>query len=200
MRPRRRCAISCSCSPRVRRETRSKFGCHLLVPFRRSRARGTLAARRPTSSRRMPRRGSLSRPEARPGRAPSATVASRRRVPVPTWPGICPSCGCDNRSVSNPDDRETRVSIRRAPKFSVFVVLGALLGVLASLILTASFPIDKTVGFAATFGYFAIYGFVAGILVGSIVALIFDRVLSRRSKSVDVTVDRLQVPDQESRD
>jgi hypothetical protein len=102
--------------------------------------------------------------------------------------------------VNKPDDRATSVRIRRAPKFSVFVVLGALVGIFVSLVLTASFPIDPKVGFGPTFGYFAIYGFVGGILLGSIVALIFDRVLSRRSKVVSVTVDRLQVPDQESRD
>jgi len=99
--------------------------------------------------------------------------------------------------VSNPDDREQRVSIRRAPKFSVFVVLGAVVGVFVSLVLTASFPIDPSVGFGPTFGYFAIYGFVGGILVGSLVALIFDRALRRSTKTVPVTVDRLQVPDQE---
>jgi hypothetical protein len=102
--------------------------------------------------------------------------------------------------VKSGDDRESSVRIRRAPKFSVFVVLGALVGVLVSLVLTASFPIDPKVGFGSTFGYFAIYGFVGGILLGSIVALIFDRVLSRGSRVVTVTVDRLQVPDQESRD
>jgi hypothetical protein len=102
--------------------------------------------------------------------------------------------------VKNGDDQATSVRIRRAPKFSVFLVLGALVGVLASLVLTASFPIDPKVGFGPTFGYFAIYGFVGGILLGSVVALIFDRVLSRRSKIVSVTVDRLQVPDQESRE
>jgi hypothetical protein len=102
--------------------------------------------------------------------------------------------------VSNPDDRETHVRIRRAPKFSVFLVLGALVGIFVSLILTASFPIDKSVGFGATFGYFAIYGFVAGILLGAIVSLILDRALRRGTKTVQVTVDRLQVPDQESRD
>jgi hypothetical protein len=102
--------------------------------------------------------------------------------------------------VSNPEDRATRVRIRRAPKFSVFVVIGALVGVLAALILTASFPIDPKVGFGPIFGYFAIYGFVAGILVGSVVALVIDRILSRRAKMVAVTVDRLQVPDQETRD
>ena len=102
--------------------------------------------------------------------------------------------------MSEPEDRVQRVRIRRAPKFSVFLVLGVLVGVFVSLILTASFPIDPTVGFGATFGYFAIYGFVGGLLLGSIVALIFDRVLSRGSKTVRVTVDSLQVPDQETRE
>jgi membrane associated rhomboid family serine protease len=99
--------------------------------------------------------------------------------------------------VSNTSDREQRVRIRRAPKFSVFLVLGVLVGVLVSLILTASFPIDSSVGFGSTFGYFAIYGFVGGLLLGALVALIFDRALARRTRTVPVTVDRLQVPDQE---
>ena len=94
--------------------------------------------------------------------------------------------------MSTTDDRETRVRIRRAPKFGVFVVLGALVGLIASLILTASFPIDKSVGFAATFGYFAIYGLVIGVLLGCIVALIFDRAYARRAHTVNVTVDVLQ--------
>jgi hypothetical protein len=102
--------------------------------------------------------------------------------------------------VSKPDDTATRVRIRRAPKFSVFVILGAIVGVFVALILTASFPIDPKVGFGPVFGYFAIYGFVGGILVGCLVALVFDRVLARGAKTVAVTVDRLQVPDQESRD
>ena len=102
--------------------------------------------------------------------------------------------------MSKADESSTSVRIRRAPRFSVFLVLGALVGILVALILTASFPIDPRVGFGAVFGYFAIYGFVGGLLVGAVVALILDRVLSRRAKSVAVTVDRLQVPDQESRD
>lgn len=102
--------------------------------------------------------------------------------------------------MTNSDERATRVRIRRAPKFSVFLVLGALVGVFVALILTASRPIDPKVGFGPIFGYFAIYGFVGGLLVGAIVALVFDRVLSRRVTTVAVTVDRLQVPDQEPRD
>lgn len=99
--------------------------------------------------------------------------------------------------MSNTDEQEQRARIRRAPKFSVFLVIGAVVGIFVSLVLTASFPIDPTVGFGATFGYFAIYGFVGGLLLGSIVALVFDRVLSRRARTVPVTVDYLLVPDQE---
>ena len=99
--------------------------------------------------------------------------------------------------MSNTDDRETPVRIRRAPKFGVFVVLGALVGLIASIILTVSFPIDESIGFAPTLGYFAIYGLVAGVLLGCIVALIFDRVYARRARTVGVTVDLLQpVPDE----
>jgi hypothetical protein len=94
--------------------------------------------------------------------------------------------------VSESDDRGVPVRIRRAPKFGVFVVLGAVLGIIVSFILTAGFPIQESVGFAATFGYFAIYGLVGGILVGCIVAIIFDRVLARRAKTVAATRDVLQ--------
>ena len=94
--------------------------------------------------------------------------------------------------MSNTDDRETPVRIRRAPRFGAFVVLGAVIGLIVSLILTASFPIDDSVGFAATFGYFAIYGLVAGVLLGSIVALIFDRVYAGRAKTLNVRIDVLQ--------
>jgi membrane associated rhomboid family serine protease len=101
--------------------------------------------------------------------------------------------------VTKSEDREQRVRIRRAPKFSVFLVIGALIGIFVSLVLTAAFPIDPTVGFGPTFGYFAIYGFVGGLLIGSIVALIFDRALRRRARTVSATVDHLEVPDQEPR-
>jgi hypothetical protein len=102
--------------------------------------------------------------------------------------------------VSEPDDRPTTVRIRRAPKISVFLILGGVIGVVVSLILTASFPIDETVGFGATFGYFAIYGVVLGVLVGAVIAVILDRVSSRRAKDVTASVDRLEVPELDETD
>jgi hypothetical protein len=99
--------------------------------------------------------------------------------------------------VSNSDDRATEVRIRRAPKFSVFLILGAVLGVIAALVLTVTFPIDPNVGFGPTFGYFAIFGVTAGVFVGAVIAIILDRLLARRAKTVSASVDYLQpAPDE----
>jgi hypothetical protein len=101
--------------------------------------------------------------------------------------------------MSNADDDQTSVRIRRVPKFSVFIVLGAVVGELVTIILVSSFPIDPTVGFAAVLGYLSIYGLTAGVLVGAVVAIILDRVLSRRAKTVTATVARLE-PDDDPRE
>jgi len=97
--------------------------------------------------------------------------------------------------VSNSDDHATQVRIRRAPKFSVFLILGAVLGLIAALVLTAAFPIDPNVGFGPTFSYFAIFGVTIGVFVGAVVAIILDRALGRGSKTLSASVDRLQPVD-----
>jgi ethanolamine transporter EutH len=94
--------------------------------------------------------------------------------------------------VSTPDGSETRVRIRRAPKFSMFLIVGGAAGVIVAFIVTAAFPVDDTVSFGQAFGYLAIYGVTAGVLVGAVIAVILDRVLGRRAKTVSATVDRLQ--------
>lgn len=81
-------------------------------------------------------------------------------------------------------EERTTVTIRRAPKFSVFVVVGALLGFLVTLVLTSLFPTDPEVGFAASFGYFSLYGVSFGVVIGAGLALAFDRRASRRATEV----------------
>lgn len=95
----------------------------------------------------------------------------------------------DNRDMSevpqNTDDEErTTVTIRRAPKFSVFVVVGALVGLIATLVLTSLFPTDPAVGFAASFGYFALYGIPLGGVLGAAIAIGFDYRANRRPATV----------------
>jgi len=100
--------------------------------------------------------------------------------------------------VSTPQDRESEVRIRRAPKFAVFAILGAIIGVIVALILTAAFPIDETIGFGPTFGYFSIYGIVFGVLVACVIAVILDRVLARKAKTLRASIDRLQPADDDA--
>ncbi|AYF97712.1 hypothetical protein [Protaetiibacter intestinalis] len=83
-----------------------------------------------------------------------------------------------------PEVLETR--IRRAPKLGVFLLVGAVLGAFATLILTSLFPADPNVGFAATFAYFCLYGVPAGVLVAALIGLALDRRSERRARTVRV--------------
>ena len=77
-----------------------------------------------------------------------------------------------------------QVKIRRAPKFGAFLAVGAVVGFIATLILTSLFPTDPSVGLPATVAYFSLYGVSAGLVLGALVALILDRRSSKRAKSV----------------
>jgi hypothetical protein len=84
---------------------------------------------------------------------------------------------------------ETEVRIRRAPKYPAFMIVGGGIGAFVTFILTASFPVDPQVGFGALFAYFALYGVTAGVLVGALLALVFDRIGLRRSRPATVVTE-----------
>ena len=79
-----------------------------------------------------------------------------------------------------------QVKIRRAPKFGAFLAVGAVAGFIATLILTSLFPTDPSVGLPATVAYFSLYGVSAGVVLGAVVALVLDRISSKRAKSISV--------------
>ena len=74
----------------------------------------------------------------------------------------------------------TEVTIRRAPKYPIFLILGGAIGATVTLVLTMLQPADPNVGYAALFGYFLLYGLPAGVLLGALVALVLD-VISRQT-------------------
>jgi hypothetical protein len=76
------------------------------------------------------------------------------------------------------------VTIRRAPKIPVFLVLGALVGFFGTLIVTALQPADPAIGFTALFGYFCVYGIPLGVVLGGVLAIVLDRVSLRRAMRV----------------
>lgn len=96
--------------------------------------------------------------------------------------------------MSTPSDKQNEVRIRRAPKIPTFLILGGGIGAIATFILTALFPVDPKVGFGALFGYFALYGVTAGVLLGAIVAIILDRRSIKRARTAEAVVETTEAP------
>jgi len=93
------------------------------------------------------------------------------------------------------DDEIVTARVRRAPRYAVFMGLGAILGILVALILTFAFDgSGESVSTGVVYSPMQVFGFLSlifvavGVVVGGVVALILDRVMSRRAR--DVVVDR----------
>ncbi len=115
--------------------------------------------------------------------------------------------------MSHGDHRIETAHVRRSPRYGVFLVGGAFLGVLAAIVLTLSFGAAPTPsGYSSpssdgasqytrvTYSTSQVLGFVAlacvpmGIALGGIVALVLDRVVGRRTR--EVRIDREIVVDE----
>ncbi|WP_144762411.1 hypothetical protein [Curtobacterium sp. 9128] len=96
-------------------------------------------------------------------------------------------------TVSSADE----VTIRRAPKFGVFIIGGALVGFLVTLVvISLTMNLDRgdqqeTQSFGSLVGYFGLWGVAIGGFVGALVAIVLDRVLSRRAARL--TAERVEV-------
>ena len=84
--------------------------------------------------------------------------------------------------------------MRRAPRLWVFLVLGSLLGAIGTLVVTSLSTADPQVGFAATYGYFCLYGVSAGFVLGALVGLLLDRRSTRRARTVTAELARVADP------
>jgi hypothetical protein len=98
------------------------------------------------------------------------------------------------------DEQIETVRVRRVPKYGVFLVVGAALGVLVAMILTFAFqgtdqPSVTGVEYSQTqvFGFLALIGVAVGVAVGGIVALVFDRILGKRAREVPVDHERVRL-------
>jgi hypothetical protein len=74
--------------------------------------------------------------------------------------------------------------------------MGALAGVVVSLIVTSLFPFAEGEGVASTYGYFSLWGLTFGGAIGSLVAIIADRVSLRRAKRVTAERNRVDAPEE----
>jgi len=95
--------------------------------------------------------------------------------------------------------RSETVRVRRAPKFSVFIIAGAGLGLLVAAILTFAFNgsagQSQNTGLiyspGQVFGFLALICVTIGVAVFAVLALVLDR--ASRSRTREVRVDRESV-------
>lgn len=90
--------------------------------------------------------------------------------------------------------QQVEVKVRRAPKFGAFIVVGAGIALIATLIVTAQFPADPNVGFAALVAYFSLFTIPAGAAIGAVIALLIDRRSSRRAKTLAAEEETVVAP------
>lgn len=94
-------------------------------------------------------------------------------------------------SEAAPQPEKTRVTIRRAPKYLPFLIIGGVLGIIVAVII-AVVPPDSQYDKSTVFGFFVVLLILAGTGLGGLVALIIDWLGRRRATQavVEETDDR----------
>jgi hypothetical protein len=90
---------------------------------------------------------------------------------------------------------QEEVTIRRAPRMWSFMLTGAVVGIIASGFVTGAAPINPSVGFWPTFGFFALFGFVIGLALGGVVGFVLDaRTKTSRGVAAITTTTATKTP------
>lgn len=92
-----------------------------------------------------------------------------------------------------PERRE--VTVRRAPKYVPFLILGGLLGVGVAALLAYGAPGDESYDAGAVFGFLLVLCAGGGAALGAVVALLLDRLSIRKAEHAVVEAVPDSVPD-----
>lgn len=98
--------------------------------------------------------------------------------------------GCVSEATPEPDPAlrtevtADEVVVRRTPKYGTFIALGAIVGVIAALVLTFALPENDTYDQGQVFGFLLLFLGTVGVALGSLIALVLDRVFARRASTV----------------
>ena len=96
--------------------------------------------------------------------------------------------------MSDPDRRPVRV--RRAPKVSVFLVAGLLVGIVAALIIVVVTPADGQYPTSQVLGFLVLLLAPIGAVLGGVVAVVLDAVATRRARILEAERIRPTVDDE----
>lgn len=101
------------------------------------------------------------------------------------------SDAADYAAAEEEDDgvREVPARVRRTARIPVFMLAGAVVGILVAAILTFSYPPIQEYSQGQIFAFLAVFIGVAGLGIGGLVGVIANSVVSRRNRG-DVTLRR----------
>ena len=95
--------------------------------------------------------------------------------------------------MSTPDSRETvEATVRRVPRYGVFMAIGVVLGIIAAGILTMvgsyepSSVLDVVYPPGQVFGFALLWTVPIGLALGGVVAIVIERVARRHDRVVRV--------------
>lgn len=88
------------------------------------------------------------------------------------------------------------VTVRRAPKYVPFLMLGALVGVAVAAVVAYVLPGDESFDRGAVFGFFLIIFGAAGAILGAVAALVLDRRSVKRQERAVVEAVPESEPDE----
>ena len=92
------------------------------------------------------------------------------------------------------------VTVRRAPRYVPFLILGGLLGVAVAAVIAYALPGDEGYDANSVFGFFLTFCAAGGAILGAAVALVLDRLSVRRTEHAVVESVPDSVPDTDDED
>ena len=92
-----------------------------------------------------------------------------------------------NSEQHSPERRE--ITVRRAPRFVPFLMLGVVVGFIAALVVAYAGPEDPNYTREATLGFFTIMFAIPGVALGALTALLLDWISVRRARRAVVERD-----------
>lgn len=91
-----------------------------------------------------------------------------------------------NTASGEPAEVRTRttVAVRRSPKYARLIILGALVGLIAAMILTFAFPESEEFSQGQVFGFLALICAAIGVALFGLIAIILDKTVGAKTRQV----------------